>query len=208
MSPRLCSSGEPRLLLSFDDATADHACAARRVLDRLGARALFYAPSRKLERPGRLGAVELRGLESEGHRVGAHGASHCRLDLLSDCQLAAETAESRDALSCLLGRPVDDFAPPGGFAGARVEAAVRRAGFRTLRTLSWDYNRIWRPLHIEALPACRLLEGVAAETLFRGRSEEFLRLMYFGKNLLRGLGGAYFSLRSGAVRLEGRSETL
>jgi peptidoglycan/xylan/chitin deacetylase (PgdA/CDA1 family) len=200
---------EPRLLLSFDDATADHAAAARRTLDRVGARALFYAPSRKIGRPGRLSATELRGLESDGHWVGAHGASHCRLDLLRDeAELTAEMIESRDTLSDLLGRPVDDFAPPGGFAGPRVEATAGAAGFRTLRTLTWGYNRRWRPLSIEALPACRLLSGAATAAIFRGRGEALLRLTYFGKNLIRGLGAGYFALRSGATRLGGRPAAL
>lgn len=125
------------VLVTFDDGFADLlttalpalrryglAATAYVITDRVGAAAPVHSP-RALDWDG-LGELAAAGVE-----IGSHGHTHAPLDCLPPARLVAETTVSRRLLERRLCRPVDSFAYPYGYHGARVRDAVRAAGYRS-----------------------------------------------------------------------------
>jgi peptidoglycan/xylan/chitin deacetylase (PgdA/CDA1 family)/glycosyltransferase involved in cell wall biosynthesis len=134
-------AGLPRrpLLLTFDDAYKSLARTALPVLD--GAPIVTFAVSARLggtndwdrARGARslhlLDAEGLRELAATGVEVGAHSRTHPDLTRLSDDEMEAEIAGSRDDLAGIGLPPPRLFAYPYGAENERVRNAVRHAGF-------------------------------------------------------------------------------
>ena len=77
-------------------------------------------------------ANELRQLEANGIRIGAHTMSHPRLSGIAATDATREIRDSKAALEAILGHPVPHFAYPFGERGdfdASCEAAAQAAGF-------------------------------------------------------------------------------
>jgi len=72
--------------------------------------------------------------------VGAHSASHRALSTLSDDDLNNELVESQERVRAATGRPVDLFSYPYGWWDARVQRAVRHAGYAGAVTLDAGFN--------------------------------------------------------------------
>jgi peptidoglycan/xylan/chitin deacetylase (PgdA/CDA1 family) len=137
---RARAAGDRRVLLTFDDGTADlHEHAG--LLVARGCAGAVFVPSALLGRtnrwewplPGRatrhLTAGELGDLAAAGWEVGLHGATHRDLTRLAVRELDRELAGGRADLEDRLGRPVRWLAYPFGRTDARVVAAAVRAGF-------------------------------------------------------------------------------
>lgn len=102
-----------------------------------GAASRQPAPGRR--RRGRARAVppgsEFRQLADAGHAVGGHGATHTRLTLLDDVNLAAELRASRALIDEVApGRP-RLFCYPDGAYNERVLAAASADGFAAACTV-------------------------------------------------------------------------
>ncbi len=76
-----------------------------------------------------LGRDDLLTLEAAGITIGSHSFTHPCLDRCNDDEIAREVGASRDALEAAVGRPPRAFAYPNGSRNARVEQAVRTAGY-------------------------------------------------------------------------------
>lgn len=96
------------------------------VVDRLGLEPPWWPGSRRTMTWRELEEVVMAGIE-----LGGHGTTHACLPCLDDLHLAAELEGSRDRLSQLVGREVDELAYPYGHHDARVRDAARAAGYRT-----------------------------------------------------------------------------
>jgi peptidoglycan/xylan/chitin deacetylase (PgdA/CDA1 family) len=72
---------------------------------------------------------ELRELAGRGIEIGAHTVSHAHLTRLSDAELDRELGESKQRIEDELGRPARLLAYTYGEHDARVQDAVRRAGY-------------------------------------------------------------------------------
>lgn len=128
-----------RLGLTFDDGFAsDLICAD--TLAANGMKGLFFISSANIGERGYLGAEDIRELDAMGMTVGSHSHEHARLTTFDFNKAAIQVRRSKEVLEDVLGKPVHDFAFPGGACTRRLAAAVRNAGFRRQYTLAWGIN--------------------------------------------------------------------
>ena len=91
---------------------------------------------------------ELRDLAGRGIEMGSHTLSHAHLTRLSDAELDDELTAAKAKIEEALGRPCRLLAYPYGEEDARVQAAVRRAGYEAAFALPGRS----RPVNPLALP--------------------------------------------------------
>jgi peptidoglycan/xylan/chitin deacetylase (PgdA/CDA1 family) len=134
---------EPRdgaVVLTFDDATADHRALGEALAER-GVPAIFFVPAGLLGTPGHVEAAAIRELAARGHVIGSHGWSHRRLDRLAESDLSREIDGSRARLEDLTGTPVTLFAPAGGIGIPTLPERLRAAGYVASRSTRWGIHR-------------------------------------------------------------------
>jgi peptidoglycan/xylan/chitin deacetylase (PgdA/CDA1 family) len=91
--------------------------------------------------PGELDTMrwdELRALVERGVEVASHTVSHAHLTRITDAELRAELADSKQRLEEELGRPCRFIAYPYGEDDARVHAAAESAGYEAAFSLRGD----------------------------------------------------------------------
>jgi peptidoglycan/xylan/chitin deacetylase (PgdA/CDA1 family) len=81
---------------------------------------------------------ELREHAERGVAIGSHGVTHAHLTRLTDDEVRAELAESRQRIEAEVGRPCPDFAYPYGEHDERVRALVRQTGYARAYGLRTD----------------------------------------------------------------------
>ena len=89
---------------------------------------------------GMMSWEQLRALHDEGHEIGSHSRSHAILPLVSDTQMEAEIAGSRQVLREKLGFEIQSFCYPNGDHDDRAVRAVERAGYRHAVTTRYGIN--------------------------------------------------------------------
>ncbi len=124
--------GKRDVLLTFDDSWENEAALA--VLDRVGAKGIFFLNSADVGAAGMVSTEGVTALAAEGHEIGSHGARHTFFTRLGDAELEAELRSSREALEGLAGREVRFLSVPGGRFSARVVRAARDCGYKALFT--------------------------------------------------------------------------
>jgi peptidoglycan/xylan/chitin deacetylase (PgdA/CDA1 family) len=139
-------------VLTFDDGWADWLTVALPLLERLGVRASFYVcpglwGTQHPDVPGEAGRLldegEAGRLHAAGMELGAHSLTHRDLRELDDGDLREEVAGSKAAVEDITGHPCRTMAYPFGLHDARVESAVREAGYG----LAWAWlPGPWKPL--------------------------------------------------------------
>ncbi len=97
------------------------------VADRIGSDNAWPGQPRNIPRARLLGRRDLDALARLGFRLGSHGRTHARLDLLSTAAIERELRGSRDAIEQAFGRPCPLMAYPYGASDARVRAAASRS---------------------------------------------------------------------------------
>jgi peptidoglycan/xylan/chitin deacetylase (PgdA/CDA1 family) len=154
------------IALTFDDGLAD-LINAYEVLQRHGARATAYIPTGSVGCRGtavgaeRLGWSELSELSRGGVEIGSHSVSHHPLDVLASAEMERELVDSKKELADQLGVPVPSFCYPHGYSSARVQRAVRDAGYTNACIVG---RRIARPTdNIMAVPRLHVRPGVTAD---------------------------------------------
>ena len=101
---------------------------------RLGTRMGWHDPDPSRDEPPLMTATELRAIAAEGITIGSHGVSHAKLAECGPEQQRRELADSRSALSDLLGSEVRHLCYPfGSFAAETVQAAAE-AGYQSATT--------------------------------------------------------------------------
>jgi peptidoglycan/xylan/chitin deacetylase (PgdA/CDA1 family) len=149
------------LVITFDDALRSVHGLALPVLERLGAVATVYAPSRYVasgepmawpEVAAHLATVhagelepmlprELQAVARRGWEVGSHTCTHPWLPRLDDATLASELSASKAELEALLELPCDTLAYPFGAHDDRVATATAVAGYEAAVTLPTRVGR-------------------------------------------------------------------
>ena len=132
----------PRALaITFDDGLRDFLTGAVPVLQRHGFTATLYVVtgyvgktsrwSRSLGETDRpmLSWSELRSVSEHGIECGAHTHSHPQLDIMPPAGALGEILRSKTSLEDHLGRVVQTFAYPHGYAYRTTRQLVRQAGF-------------------------------------------------------------------------------
>ncbi len=164
------------VLLTFDDATADHLPVAR-ALATAGRSAIFFVPTGRLGHDGHLSRDDVRTVEELGHRVGSHTVTHRRLDTLARDELRVELVESKAALDELLQAPVTYFAAPGGSWHRKLADELRLAGYEAARTTTWGLDRGQDRFRVPALPVTEatVRNGWIGSALESGRMPNGMR---------------------------------
>lgn len=184
-------------LVTFDDGTPDHYTLAAPLLERQGARGVFFVNTARLGNDRRLSIQQCQELQARGHAIESHSHEHKRLTQLPAGVLHRHLAESRRTLHDL-GLGVWDFlAPPGGAMNPSTIQAAHAEGYRLLRTLEWGYNRALNPLLLQSITVNRSTAGSWFRPLISPRGERIKRAFYRTKELIKhsSLGPLYFGLR-------------
>jgi peptidoglycan/xylan/chitin deacetylase (PgdA/CDA1 family) len=191
-------------VLSFDDATLDHFEVVKPVLERLSCRGLFFVPTAKLDRSGRLNSDQVRELGTSGHTIGSHSHEHARLDRLPEEDIRVQLELSQQKITQLRGTPPLFFAPPGGFYNPLIRNVASETGFSVVRTMKWGYNRHLDLAALECVPINRFLTDADFCRLLSGRN---MQLAYQAKQVTKRLVPArlYGQLRSVVFGLTGRN---
>jgi peptidoglycan/xylan/chitin deacetylase (PgdA/CDA1 family) len=121
-------------VVSFDDGYESQYRTARVVLDHLGWPGVLNLEVHNVDLPGGLSRNQVADLVRDGWEIDAHSLTHPDMTTLDPRTLRHEVAGSRRWLQRVFGVPARFFAYPAGRYDARVEAAVRRAGFHGATT--------------------------------------------------------------------------
>jgi peptidoglycan/xylan/chitin deacetylase (PgdA/CDA1 family) len=114
---------------------------------------------------------DLRSHAARGVEIGSHAVSHPHLTTLSDDDVQGEVRESKERIEAELGRPCEDFAYPYGEYDARVQEAVRAAGYVRAYALGGKRSDAY------AVPRLDLYRRhTVPRTFLRALSREFLTL--------------------------------
>jgi peptidoglycan/xylan/chitin deacetylase (PgdA/CDA1 family) len=175
-----------RVVLTFDDATAEHLRVAEELAER-GIAAVFFVPTSKIGGRGHLDAEQIVRLVALGHVLGAHSHSHRPLARLESADLRREVEVSRDTLAALAGTEIRSFAPPGGIFHPLLPEELARAGFESSRSMRWGVyiggSDRWR---IPVIPVTELTvrRGWVVQALREFRLPLAMRLLRTGRRVL------------------------
>ena len=141
--------GPPKVVLSFDDGTADWVDVVLPVLAAHNAPAVFYVATDFVERaeafPGGGAAISWSGLgelvASGLATIGSHTHSHRLLDRAGGPEAAAELDRSVSLLGERLGVECHHFAYPKALLGSSAAETEVRARFRTAAVAGTAANR-------------------------------------------------------------------
>lgn len=172
MSPRLaiiasvCAAGiafagsaRADVAVTFDDGPQSNYDIARPELLRDHIPATFYIISGQLgPRYGHVTADEVRQMSLDGFEIGSHTVDHPDLTTLDPFAVAWELTESRATLEAIVGRPVVDFAYPGGKHNPAVDAACI-AVYETCRGFGGDAGVNTLPLLDRAAVKIRAVDA-------------------------------------------------
>lgn len=192
------------VVLTFDDGHRSNWSLALPRLLEAGAAATFYVVAGFVDRlPDYLTSSQLRELAAAGMSIGSHGMSHRFLPQLGPKEVHGELADSRAGLEDLLGRPVLDFALPGGHFNRRVIEAIRGCGYRSVATCKVDVHRPGDdPFRLPRLEIRRGLSPEGFRSTFTRSKVRRLQLLEAAKSCLRTTCG--LSVYTGLRRLAHR----
>ena len=123
------------VVLSFDDGSAGQVRHALPTLSRAGWPGVLNLAWRYLPDIG--GTRAVRRLVRAGWEIDSHSLTHPDLTQLSDAELTRELEASRTRIKGFFGeRAANFFAYPSGRYDARVEQAVRDAGYLAATTVT------------------------------------------------------------------------
>jgi peptidoglycan/xylan/chitin deacetylase (PgdA/CDA1 family) len=125
-----------RIGLTFDDGYKSDLRSAE-ILARHNMKGLFFISSANIGLPEYMDAAEIRTLVDMGMAIGSHAHFH---EHLTPTSATSQASTSRDILSQVIGKPVDDFAFPGGVCTAETIKLVHQAGYKRVHTLVWGVN--------------------------------------------------------------------
>ena len=126
------------IVISFDDGYRSDYTHARPVLRRLRWPGVLNLVLKNVGAGG-VTAGEVRGLIASGWEIDSHTLTHPDLTRLPSGVLRRELVGSRAEIRRRFGQPADFFCYPSGRYDARVETAVRAAGYRAATTEDEGY---------------------------------------------------------------------
>jgi peptidoglycan/xylan/chitin deacetylase (PgdA/CDA1 family) len=132
------------VVITFDDGYLGDYTHARPVLRRLGWPGVLNLELRNVA-GNNLSARKVRGLIRAGWEIDSHTIDHPDLTQLPDDRLRSELTASRAEIKRRFGAPANFFCYPAGRYDARVQAAVRAAGYRAATTEIEGYARPDQP---------------------------------------------------------------
>jgi peptidoglycan/xylan/chitin deacetylase (PgdA/CDA1 family) len=119
--------------LTFDDGGVSFYTIAADRLDERGLHGHCFISTDFIGRPQFLSVPQIRELDSRGHLIGTHSASHPpQFSRLAYVVMLREWDESRKILEDILGRAVTTASVPGGYFSKAVARAAAEAGLERL----------------------------------------------------------------------------
>jgi peptidoglycan/xylan/chitin deacetylase (PgdA/CDA1 family) len=140
------------VVLTFDDGYLGDYTNVRPALRRLGWPGVLNLALQNVG-PRNLKAREVRSLVRSGWEIDSHTIDHPDLTTSSGAQLRYELTASRREIERRFASPADFFCYPFGRFDARVEAAVKAAGYEAAMTELEGYATPAQPY---ALPRVRV----------------------------------------------------
>lgn len=145
--------GAPRRPATFSDVLFGHVAGlGRRRTEqvKLDLQSMLNATAAEIRRTSALfmDGSDVAKLADYGIDVGNHSMTHCFFRSLSEDELDAEIAGSREVLQHLSGRPVDSLSVPYGYEADATPAALRvarRSGHRAVFLVHGRSNRYRQP---------------------------------------------------------------
>ena len=139
MALRTGTAVPPRLfVLVFDDGDRDGYDHAYPILEKYGFEGVFAVVVGRVQvRRQAMTWAELRELETAGHEIADHSASHAWLAHLPHAGLVRQIETSAAQLCAHLGHRPTTFVYPFGAWDQRVVAQVRASGFRIAYTTAY-----------------------------------------------------------------------
>jgi peptidoglycan/xylan/chitin deacetylase (PgdA/CDA1 family) len=122
------------VVVSFDDGYLSDVTHALPVLRRLGWRGVLNLELGKMGSSGALNDGQVRRLIAAGWEVDSHTITHPDLTTVDAVRLRHELVDSRAEIRRRFGVDAAFFCYPSGRYDARVEVAVRAAGYRAATT--------------------------------------------------------------------------
>ncbi len=172
-------------LMSFDDGTLDHIQLAAPALEEFGLKGIFFVPTEKIGRLGRLTRQHISQLSERGHEIGCHSREHRRLDTMCDSEIACQLTTSCKILESITGKPPRILAPPGGYTNRRVRAVAAASGLGAIRTMKWGLNRTQQLDDLETIALHRDFTIARLSKILDGHGLWRLRALFLSKQALK-----------------------
>jgi peptidoglycan/xylan/chitin deacetylase (PgdA/CDA1 family) len=153
-------------LITVDDGGVSYYTVIADRLEALGQRAHCFVTTDFIGERGFLTPQQIRELDTRGHVIGTHSASHpARFSSLTTAEMRREWSDSRQRLEDIVDHPVTIGSVPGGYFSRAVAEAAACAGLTTLFTS----EPTTRPLMTDG---CRVLGRF---TIRRGHPSDMAR---------------------------------
>lgn len=123
--------GKKALITSWDDGSAEDLKLAE-MLYSYRIPAIFYIPIQNPERKV-MAKKDIREI-ARIFEVGSHTFSHVDLTKLSLQEVWEEVRKGKEVLEDIIGKKVDKFCYPKGHYNKKIEAVVKRCGFKEARS--------------------------------------------------------------------------
>jgi peptidoglycan/xylan/chitin deacetylase (PgdA/CDA1 family) len=121
--------------VTFDDGHASQHRYAFPLLQKYGAKAIFFCIAGKVDVcPDYMNWAQMQELARAGHEIQSHGLTHCFLTQCTDARLHEELYVSKAELEQHLGISVDAISIPFGRWNKRVLLACADAGYKRIYT--------------------------------------------------------------------------
>ena len=132
--PRIADPGSRiPTVITFDDGGESYYTVAAERLEALGWRGHCFVSTNFIGQRGFLTPAQLRELDSRGHLIGSHSASHpARFNSLTLAEMRTEWSDSRQKLEDILGHAVTVGSVPGGYFSADVALTAAQSGLNVL----------------------------------------------------------------------------
>ena len=142
---------ENPVLITFDDGYLDNYTNAYPILKKYGFKAMIFCITSFMDQgiPGYFTWEQAKEMEQNGISIESHTVTHNSMTELSDEQLRAELAGSKQAIEKNLGKKVTFVAYPTGTYNLHIAQLVREAGYEGAFTIK--YGNVDRASNMYAL---------------------------------------------------------
>ncbi len=128
-----CQKGSvPSAIISFDDGHITNYTLAYPLLMKHALKAHFFITTDWTNNDYYMTDSMIKELSSAGMTIGSHGLSHDYFTTMNESAIAMELKDSRRYLEDLIGKRVNDFAPPGGWIDERILSLAVDAGYENV----------------------------------------------------------------------------